>query len=148
MVPEVLLRPDLGKRPYRLKCRFITNSFPSERMLEKAKYEAAGLFVRDMAKQGWQHVDGYGFKMSGPFPATETIILPKRSDQERWHTPSAEILDTQGFRRRPQQQYATTVPQLTETDSWEFELAAVFIHDTLLTEVPDEHEEQEELTKR
>lgn len=134
---EVLLRPDLGKRPYRLKCRFITNAFPTERMLEKAKHEAAGLFVRDMAKQGWQHLGGHGFKMSGPFPATEIVTLPKRSEQERWHTPSAQMLASQSFQRKPQaSSYARIVPLITETDSWEFELAAVFVHDTLLTEIP------------
>ena len=137
---EVLLRPDLGKRAYRLKCRFITNPFPNERMLELAKYEAADLFVQDMAKQGWQYT-GNGFKMAGPFPKTELHLLPKRSEQERWHTPSREMLQSGNFIRRPQQSYAKEVPLITETESWEFELAAVFVHDTLLTEYPDAHEE-------
>ena len=141
MAVEVLLRPDLGKRAYRLKCRFITNPFPNERMLELAKYEAADLFVRDMAKQGWQYT-GNGFKMAGPFPKTELVLLPKRSEQEQWHMPSREMLATGHFPRKPlQSKYAAEVPLITETDSWEFELAAVFIRDTILTEVPDLHEE-------
>ena len=145
MVAELLLRPDLGKRAYRLKCRFVTGSFPSERTLEKAKYEAADLFVSDMAKRGWQYMAEHGFKMRGPFPATEIISLPKPSDA-RWHIPSRELLPavSQGYNGRAAIDggYARNVPLITETDSWEFELAGVFIHDTIMTEVPDPHEEK------
>ena len=150
---ELLLRPDLGKKAYRLKCRFIVGAFPSDRTLEKAKYEAADLFVRDMAKQGWQYLDEHGFKMTGPFPATEIVILPKRSEQERWHTPTRELLSAAlaGHPLRASHRgegYVRNVPSLDSTDSWEFELAGVFVHDTLLAEMPDTHEEQEALKNR
>lgn len=146
-MPELLLRPDLGKKAYRLRCRFRIGAFPSERTLEKAKYEAAGLFVRDMAKQGWQHVEKHGFRMSGPFAAVETISLPKRSQQERWHTPSRELLPAMlaGYRvpsPSSNGSYVKSVPPIAETDSWEFELAAVFVHETILTELPAPHEER------
>ena len=143
MVAELLLRPDLGKRAYRMKCRFLIGAFPSERMLEKAKYEAADLFVRDMAKRGWQYMGEHGFTMKGPFPATETVSL---QSQGRWHIPSRELLPaaSQGYgvRAAIDGGYARNVPMITETDSWEFELAGVFIHDTIMTEVPDPHEEK------
>ena len=143
---ELLLRPDLGKKAYRLKCRFVIGAYPSERTLEKAKYHAADLFVTDMAKQGWQYVSRHGFTLKGPFPATETVILPKRSAQERWHVPSRELLPAiqAGYRARTGVDggYARAVPLLSETDAWEFELAGVFTHDTIMTEVPDPHEER------
>ena len=146
---ELLLRPDLGKKPYRFKARFVTGAFPSDHALEKAKYEAAELFVCDMAKQGCEHVPSYGFTMRGPFPATVAVILPKRSEQERWHTPSAQQLASQRFARAGVDGgYARPVPLLAESNSWEFELTAVFIRDALLTEVLDQHEEQEVLRKR
>ena len=149
MTVELLLRPELGKKAYRLKCRFVIGAFPSERTLEKAKYEAAGRFIRDMAKQGWQHVEPHGFKMSGPFPHTEIVILPKRSEQEQWHTPSRQMLASGRFARAViDGGYVRSVPLVTETDSWEFELAGVFIHSTILTEVPDAHEEQEAINNR
>ena len=126
-----------------MKCRFLIGAFPSERMLEKAKYEAADLFVRDMAKRGWQYMDKHGFTMKGPFPATETVSL---QGQGRWHIPSRELLPavSQGYgvRAAIDGGYARNVPLITETDSWEFELAGVFIHDTIMTEVPDPHEEK------
>src|SRR3990167_8739336 len=143
MVAELLLRPDLGKRAYRLKCRFVVGAFPNERTLEKAKYEAAELFVRDMAKQGWQYMGEHGFKMQGPFPATVTMTLP---NEARWHIPSRELLPaiSQGYgvRAAIDGGYARNVPLITETDSWEFELAGVFIRETIMTEVPDAHEEK------
>lgn len=144
---ELLLRPDLGRRPYRLKCRFVVGAFPSERTLEQAKYKAADMFVRDMEKQGWQNVEKHGFKMSGPFPHVETINLPSRSQQQQWHTPSRELIAAVQAGHRPKLPaqnggYARVVPRLPEIDDWEFELAGVFIHETILTEVPDEHEEK------
>ena len=145
MALELLLRLDLGKRAYRLKCRFVIGAFPSERTLEKAKVHAAELFIADMAKQGWQYVSSHGFTMKGPFPATTTVILPKRSEMERWNTPSRELLPAvqSGYRARTGVDggYARPVPLITETDAWEFELAGVFTHETILTEVPDAHEE-------
>ena len=53
----LLIRPDLGYKPYRLKCRFIMPKHPSVPHLMTAKVEAAELFVRDMAKQGWEYLD-------------------------------------------------------------------------------------------
>ncbi|KKN62516.1 hypothetical protein LCGC14_0511320 [marine sediment metagenome] len=145
---ELILRPDLGKRAYRLKCRFVIGAFPSERALEKGKYEAADLFVRDMAKQDFEYVDHYGFKMSGPFPATETVNLPSPSQQEQWHAPSKDMIAAIHAGYQPERLaanggYAKPVPLITETDAWEFELSGVFVHETILTEIPDPHEEKE-----
>lgn len=130
-----------------MKCRFIVGAFPSERGLREAKYEAAGRFVRDMAKRGWGYLDKHGFKMTGPYPETPIMTLPKRSQQERFHTPSREMLAgvQAGHRFNHMSRdsgYARDVPLIAETDSWEFELAGVFVHETILTEVPDEHEER------
>jgi hypothetical protein len=145
-MPELLLRPDLGKRGYRLRCRFSVGAFLDEWSLEKAKRVAAEAFVTDMAKQGWCYLDRYGFKMTGPYPAIEVVQLPKRSQQERWHLPSADIMPAvmAGARIGRIAQdggYARSVAPLTETDRWEFELAGVFVHQTILTEYPDKHEE-------
>lgn len=144
----LLLRPDLGKKAYRLRCRFCIGAFPSEGSLEKAKRVAAEAFVTDMAKQGWSYLDHYGFKMTGPYPAIEVVQLPKRSQQERWHLRSADMMSavTMGTRIGRIAQdggYAKPVPLLAESDRWEFELAAVFAHETILTEYPDEHEENQ-----
>lgn len=145
---ELILRPDLGKKAYRLKCRFVIGAYPGARALEKGKYEAADLFVRDMAKQNYEYVDRYGFTLAGPFPATETVTLPKPSQQEQWHAPSREMIVAIRAGYRPEQLvqndgYAKPVPLISETDAWEFELSGVFVHETILMEVPDPHEEKE-----
>lgn len=144
---ELLLRPDLGKKAYRLKCRFVIGAYPSERTLEKAKFHAADLFVRDMAKQDWENVSKHGFQMRGPFAAVQVVNLPKRSQQERWHTPSKDMIAaihagyTPSLPTAPN--YVQTVPDVAEADDWEFELAGVFVHSTIMTELPDPHEERE-----
>ncbi len=149
-MPELLLRPDLGKRAYRLRCRFAVGAYPSRGFLEKAKVACAEEFVIDMAKQGWEYLDKYGFRMTGPYPVVEVINLPSRSQQERWHQPSAEIMAAvvAGARIGRIAQdggYARPVPLVAESDRWEFELAGVFVHKTILMEYPDEHEEREAL---
>ena len=149
-MPEILIRPDRGKKAYRLKCRFVIDAFPSERFLDKAKYAAAEQFVRDMEKQGWRHEPQHGFKMTGPYPATEIVNLPKRSEQEKWNIPSRDLLAAvqAGYRLdSPAASYVKPVPLITETDRWEFELAGVFLHETILTESPDPHEEKEALRR-
>ncbi len=146
---ELILRRDLGKKAYRLKCRFRIGSYPNERMLEKGKFEAAGMFVTDMAKQGYEYVDQYGFKMSGPFPYVETVQIPKRSEQKRWNDSSKALfasIQSGNFKRGAEDGgYAREVPRIEETDDWEFELAGVFVHETLVFQTADEHEEKEEL---
>jgi len=148
----LLLRPDLGRRAYRLRCRFTVNAFPDKDMLEKAKFKAAEMFVRDMAKQGWAYLDKHGFKMTGPFVPMNIVSLPKRHQQARWHTPSREMLAAvrDGYRGRdvPDQGYVTTVAPIQGADAWDFELAGVFVHKTILTESPDPHEEKEVLKQR
>lgn len=148
-VPELILRPDRGKMAYRLKCRFALAAYPSERALEKAKFAAAEQFVRDMAKQGWQHLEKHGFKMAGPFPALVAATLPPRSQQEQWHVASAKAQAAARLGAHPGRLsgsgYASIVPPVAESERWEFELAGVFVRETLRVEYPDEHEEREML---
>lgn len=145
---EVLVRPDRGYRAYKLKCRFAVEARPNPRFLEKAKYVAAEAFVRHMAMQGWTYLDKYGFKMTGPYPTVQSVVLPKHSQQGRWHEPSAEIMAAveAGARyRAPRNGLVSTVPLLGETDKWDYELVGVFVRKTIMAEVPDSHEEKEML---
>ena len=147
-MPELLLRPDLGKRAYKLHCRFRMDAYPSESWLDKAKYAAAEQFVKDMAKQGWQYVEKHGFKMTGPYVSVSPVTLPRRSQQKQWHIPSRDMLAAlqAGYRFRANGgNYVQEVPSLTATEKWEFDLAGVFVHKTILIEVPDIHEEREVL---
>ena len=145
---SLLLRPDLGKKPYRLKCRFVFDAAPRnllrveiwKRELEKAKFQAAEMFVADMAKQGWEHVPKHGFHLRGPFPATPEPVQLKAP---RVLT-ARELLPMVRAGYRPPEEPdtgVTLVLPLGENDTWEWELQAVFIRNTILTDVPDAHEE-------
>jgi len=131
-MPEILLRPDLGKRAYRLRCRFTVDAYPTREWLDKAKVAAAEAFVKDMGKQGWQYQDKYGFRLSGPFPAISPVALLSKAKQNRWHL-NARYPVT--LRQQAQDNYVANVPALNATDKWEFELAGVFVRPTILTEV-------------
>ena len=148
---ELIIRPDLGKHPYRLRCRFTVPAYPNAILLERAKYQAADLFIRDMRKQGWEYMPRHGFTMSGPYPVTDTAPLPKRSAQPKWHTPSREVLqriEAGQTVRAADADFAKEVPKLSESENWEYELAGVFLRDMIRSVVPDPHEEKEALKKR
>ena len=142
---DLLLRRDLGKRAYRLRCRFSVGAFPKEDWLRKAKVAAAEKFIEDMTKQDWRYVEPHGIRMTGPFAAMQAMSLPRRHQQEQWHWNARTPFIPQGLSKDVP---VVTVPSLGETDKWEYELAAVFTHDTILTERPDPDEEQVILKKR
>lgn len=147
----LILRPDLGRKAYRLRCRFRVEAFPHAGWLEGAKYAAAEMFVKDMAKQGYEYLDEHGFKMTGPFPCLDVITLPKRSEMAKWHTPSREMLPglMAGKKYRTSASpFVMTAPNLAETDEWEYELAGVFVHKTILMETPSEDEQRKVLANR
>lgn len=137
---QLLLRPDLGKRAYRLRCRFRIGAKPRKDFLNKAKVKAAEKFVEDMRHQGWEYVDRFGFRMTGPFPAMDAIAIPRRV-----RVPSAREMEA-GVRqgnpyRAPAFYGVQSVPDINASDNWDYELAAVFVHKTILMEYPDLHEE-------
>ena len=148
---ELIIRPDWGKHPYRLRCRFTVDAYPNPILLERAKYQAADLFIEDMRKQDWEYVSSHGFKMTGPYPAVETVTLPKRSAQAKWHTPSKEVLQRIQAGQTVRAEGGSLVkevPKLSESEKWEYELAGVFLRDTIRSVVPDLAEEMEGLRKR
>lgn len=142
----LILRPDLGKRAYRLHCRMITPAFPKTDLLEKSRLKVGQEFIDDMAEQGWEYLDRYGMRMNPePKPHVETVTLPKRHLQANWHTPSRELLPAvmAGYRARTApEHFVTTLPNMAFMESWEWDLSAVFVRKTILTETPDPHEER------
>ena len=135
---NLLLRPDLGKKAYRLKCRFRIGAFPKQQFLDKAKIQAADWFVGDMHKRGFEYVDRYGFRMKGPFSAIDPMTLrrPKRISSRQM---LPMILQGAKFRDEGGSM-AINVPILSESENWEYELSGVFVHKTMLVEQPDKGE--------
>ena len=140
---ELLFRRDLGKRPYRLRCRFQIDARPKAEWLEKAKIAAAEAFVRDLRKQGFEYMDVHGIRMTGPYAVAVIPRLPKRSQQEPWHVNAREMLPAALAGYRPPAPSGMgpvgTIPLLGHSEKWEYELAAVFIHETMLmVDIQDE----------
>jgi len=129
------------------------DAYPLPDWVTKTKFKVAELFVADMAKQGFEydpnklppHVKG--FKLTGPYPATPDITsikVPKRytGKQALLRVAAGDRLHDEG------QDYATTLSSIDMSEQWEYEISAVFIHKTILTETPDSHEEHEVNSKR
>jgi hypothetical protein len=145
---EILIREARDRRAYRLRCRFVLPANPRPEWVEKEKYRIAERFIADMRKQGWEHLPRHGFQLSGPFPPTPEPGLP-RSGGSQWHAPSRDLLSAVADGRPPRARRGEglmdgihAVPVMGETDGWEYELAGVFTHPEILTEVPDRHEER------
>ena len=138
--PSVLIKPSLDKKPYRLRARFKIEPHPWPERLDREKVRVAERFVRDMAAQGWTYDTRFGFRMTGPYPSIKPVTI----HQPR--TPSArEMMPhvAQGARFLEQGgTIAGLMPILGESEYWEYELAGVFVRDTLLVEQPDLHEEE------
>ena len=134
---------DLGKKPYRLHCLVRVHERPSRDALTRAANQAAEVFIRDMAVQGWQHQPQYGFKLAfkgASVPYRDIDIGNKRPKRP----PSAkEMLPgvAQGARFRSEDTpLAMAYPTLEESEYWDYDLSGVFLHTTILVEYPDAHE--------
>ena len=146
-----IIRPDFGSKAYRLHCRFTMPAYPRADFLAKAKFEAAELFVKDMAKQGFNYIDKHGFKMTGPYQHTVIRNLPSMHEQERWHQSSRDMLADVKAGRAPRATgpgYVSSVLDLSESELWEYDLGGVFVHKTIVVEYPEEHELVKELARR
>lgn len=140
--------PDPGKRAERRHCRFSIGAYPTHRQLEKAKYRAAEQFITDMAKRGYEYIGESGrlppaergFKMAFKGAHIETMNLdrPRRPPSSRQMLPQV----MQGARFRSEREPAVfTVPHFSETETWDYDLSAVFVRDNFLMDIPHPHEE-------
>lgn len=125
----------------RLKCRFTVEAGTTSDRLDKYKYKVAEAFVSDLEKQGWKYepnrlpASERGFKLTGPFPATPVKGLPSRAEQFRFNAQRDMARVLAGDKLRATDlSYVSNVPLLGETDKWEYELSAVFIHEEILVE--------------
>ena len=140
MTTIILPREDLGRRPYRFKCRFVIEARPTRERLKQGALKAHELFVRDMAKQGWEHLSSERPRLEGPFtpvvPMTVRIARPP-SSQEMLYAVAQGVTFRAG-----EETLAQNVVPLDQTDTWEYELGVVFVGKTIRFEVPDRHEEK------
>ena len=143
---SLLLKPDLDKKAYRMKCRFVIEPYPAPDSLKEGALKAHDWFVTDMAKEGWTYVSGERPRLRGPFPQVVPMTI------HRPHIPSSSemfLAVMQGARfRAGAETIAKTVLPLSQSEYWEYELALVFYRNPLVADVPDLHEEREELLRQ
>ena len=136
---QLLLRPDLGKKAYRLRCRFRIGAFPKAEFLQKAKIKAAERFVDDMHVRGFEYLDAHGFVMKGPFTPWPEPITIRRPPRLTARQMLPMLMQGKKFRAE-ETTLGTNVLPLSEYEYWEYELAGVFVHRTILVEHPSEGE--------
>ena len=137
---QLITKPSLDKKAYRLKCRFRIEPYPKVKRLEREKVRVAEMFVSDMNKQGWAYVPEYGFTMKGPFSfVAPTTLYAPRALSAREMMPGVK----NGLRFRDNGgSVAGLVPALNMTEWWEYELRGVFSRPQVMVEYPDLNEEE------
>lgn len=138
--PQFLIKPTQDQKPYRLRCRFKTDPYPTKDRLDREKVKIAETFVVDMHKQGWEHDGRFDFEMTGPFPMiTPVTIRPCKMPAAREMLPY--ILSGATFRDSGENS-AVMMPTLALSEGWEYEIAGIFVRPQIMTEYADRHEEQ------
>ena len=112
----------------------------SQDRLDREKVKVADRFVTDMHKQGWEYVERYGFKMTGPYPMVVPVtIRPRRMPTAREMLPRV----ARGERFLDDGETGVSfVSSLGASEYFEYEIAAVFSREQILTERADAHEEE------
>ena len=136
----LIVRPTLDRKAYRLRCRFKIEPYPPPFRLDREKVKVAEQFVRDMHKQGWEYVERYGFKMTGPYPMVVPVtIRPRRMPTAREMLPRVargeRFLDNGDTG-------VSLVPSLGVSEWWEYSIIGVFSREQIMVERPDAHEEE------
>ena len=127
-------------KPYRLKCRFKADPYPSQGRLDQEKVIIAEQFVKDMHKQGWEYDGRHGLTMTGPYPmVTPITIHPRRMLTAR--EMASGVANGQRF-RDDGEDAVSIVPRLSLSEHWEYEITGVFVREQIMVEYPDPHEEE------
>lgn len=143
-----LVRPDLGYKPYRIRCRVRTLAGRGPDLQGKALLAQVESWIDDMKLQGWDYDDRGGLELTGgPYTVVETVVLqrpkPRMSNKEMlWRVSQGDPC------RDTDQGFASLVPDITEVEFWEYEVAATFVHKTILVESPSADEERKVLALR
>lgn len=130
--------PDLGKRSYRLKFSVVTWPNPTSDQLRRGLYKSLEPLERQMRTQGFE-LRERTIRFERRQPHIETVEI----HVHRQPTAKQMIRDVaQGAKFRDQGgTIAMAVPLLEETEAWEYIFSAEFIHDTLVFDIPEVHEE-------
>ena len=137
---EVVVRPDLGKRPYRLHCHVTVEGGVRGSELHLAVGHCLDDFVRAMHQQGFEHVSSEPWRSHGmPKPHIKPMTL-RRPARLSSRDMMPAVMQGARFRAGPET-IALVVPRLEESELWDYDVSGVFLHDTILTDVPDLHEE-------
>src|SRR5947209_3461326 len=139
---NLLLRADVGRKPYVLFYRVRVPATASGEQVTRAKQQGLERMIRDLERRGWVFVAADPIPPSGPYP-----VVPRKGFGKRPSIPKRKP-GQPSARFAPHDDYTwriSTLPQfdqhsarfLTDTVEWEF--AATFHRQTMATEyIPPE----------
>ena len=139
--PLILLRKDLGRRPYKMRCRFEIEADHTRGQLEKARKVALNKFIADIGKRGWEYVERIQPRITGPYPNVQpgsSLPKPQRVSAKRM---LPEIMQGNKFRGDTRVDGIQSPEPIDATEWVQYEIEAYFVHDTILVDTPDLHEE-------
>lgn len=130
--------PDFGKKAYRLKFSVITGPSPSREAVKYGLRQSFGELERQLKQRGFVFVGERTVRYEETVPHVECVDIrvPRRLSSKQM-LPGV----MQGAKYRAEDEpVAMTVPLLEETDAWEHIFSGLFVHDTLMADLPDPHE--------
>lgn len=138
---SLLLRPDLGKKAYKMRSRFRIEAEHTREQLNRARNVALNDFIVAMGKRDWQYVSKYLPRITGPY----SYIQP--SEQAKPQRISAKqmlpgVLQGNKYRESPDTLGVFSPDPVDATEWVEYEISAFFVHPTLVLEIPYSHEER------
>lgn len=137
-------------KAYWLHARIVVPAHPKQVWLDEAADKQGALFIADMNRQGWHYIDKGVWISNQPVARVVAAGGPTILERERFVAKDALPRVMQGDRMRLKHdalRYVTVVPQLSQAEEWEYDIKAAFWRETVLTEVPDAHEEREVLLR-
>lgn len=140
----------LPNKAYWLHARIVVPAYPKQVWLDEAADKQGALFIADMTRQGWTYIDKGIWISNDPVARVVAAGAPSIEERERFVAKDAISRVMAGDRMRLQHdtsRYVSIVPAVEETEEWEYDIKAAFWRETVLTEVPDAHEEREVLLR-
>lgn len=133
--------PDLGKKAYRLKFCVTGHARMTAEQLRRGLNACLDDMERQLKAQGFRFAGEDTIQFVRKQPHIEPMtIRPQRPPSSR----EMEYAVRQGakFRAPLHDTLAQNVPLLMESDAWDYLFSALFVHETILTDKPDLHEER------
>lgn len=130
---DIIVRPDMPVELHTLKARIRVPRTATPGQLERAMQTQGGIFIREVAKQGWQFRHEYGMKITGgPWPPVDPKDVPKA----RHHGPLPDGPHDRGLHTYDTS-WRQEIQPIAIADEWEWDIKGFFEKRVFVAEVDD-----------